>query len=101
MILVICNLMALTLLALLLALVSRGNERQAKVPIFEAPNLSRGILTNVWQLQEVGDFEAINCPASTELDRSTMLHLTTEPPISCRCCVRPVWRDYIPDGNLV
>jgi hypothetical protein len=34
-------------LALLLALVSRGNVRQAKVPMFEAPNLSRGIVHNV------------------------------------------------------
>jgi len=34
-------------LALLLALVSRGNVWQAKVPMFEAPNLSRGILHNV------------------------------------------------------
>jgi hypothetical protein len=33
-------------LALLLALVSRGNVRQAKVPMFEAPNLSRGIVHN-------------------------------------------------------
>jgi hypothetical protein len=31
-------------LALLLALVSRGNVWQANVPIFEAPNLSRGIV---------------------------------------------------------
>jgi hypothetical protein len=34
-------------LALLLALVSRENERQANVPMFEAPNLSRGIVHNV------------------------------------------------------
>jgi len=34
-------------LALLLALVSRGKVRQAKLPIFEAPNLSRGIVHNV------------------------------------------------------
>jgi hypothetical protein len=32
--------------ALLLALVSRGNERQANVPVFEAPNLSSGIVHN-------------------------------------------------------
>jgi hypothetical protein len=34
-------------LALLIALVSRGKERQAKVPMLEAPNLSRGIVHNV------------------------------------------------------
>jgi hypothetical protein len=34
-------------LALLLALVSRGKERQANVPMFEAPYLSRGIVHNV------------------------------------------------------
>ncbi len=33
-------------LALLLALVSRGNVGQANVPMFEAPNLSRGIVHN-------------------------------------------------------
>jgi hypothetical protein len=33
-------------LVLLLALVSRGNERQANVPMFEAPTMSRGIVHN-------------------------------------------------------
>jgi len=33
--------------ALLLALVSVGNVWQANVPMFEAPNLSRGIVHNV------------------------------------------------------
>ena len=41
---------------------------------------------NVLQLQEVGDFEAQNCLPALNLIRSTKLHLTTEPPISCRCC---------------
>jgi len=41
---------------------------------------------NVLQLQEVGDFEALNCLPALNLIRSTELHLTTEPPISCRCC---------------
>ena len=39
----------------------------------------------VLQLQEVGDFEAQNCLPALNLIRSTKLHLTTEPPISCRC----------------
>jgi hypothetical protein len=34
------------ILALLLALVSRENVRQANVPMFEAPKLSRGIVHN-------------------------------------------------------
>jgi len=34
-------------LALLLALESRGKVRQANVPMFEAPSLSRGIVHNV------------------------------------------------------
>jgi hypothetical protein len=34
-------------LALLLALVSRGIVWQANVPMFEAPDLSRGIVHNV------------------------------------------------------
>ena len=41
---------------------------------------------NGWQLQEVGVFEAQNCLPALNLTRSTKLHLTTEPPISCRCC---------------
>ncbi len=41
---------------------------------------------NVLQLQEVGDFEAQNFLPPLNLIRSTKLHLTTEPPISCRCC---------------
>jgi len=41
---------------------------------------------NVLQLQEVGDFEALNCLPPQNLIRSTKLHLNTEPPISCRCC---------------
>ena len=41
---------------------------------------------NGLQLQEVGDFEALNCLPALNLKRSTKLHLTTEPPISCRCC---------------
>ena len=45
---------------------------------------------NVWQLQEDGDFEALNCLPPLNLIRSTKLHLTTEPPISCRCLLCPV-----------
>ena len=41
---------------------------------------------NVLRLQEVGDFEALNCLPPMNLIRSTKLQLTTEPPISCRCC---------------
>ena len=41
---------------------------------------------NGLQLQEVGDFEALNCLPPLNLIRSTKLHLTTEPPIFCRCC---------------
>ena len=41
---------------------------------------------DVLQLQEVGDFGDENCLPPLNLIRSTKLHLTTEPPISCRCC---------------
>jgi hypothetical protein len=41
---------------------------------------------DVLQLQEVGDFGDENCLPPQNLIRSTKLHLTTEPPISCRCC---------------
>ena len=41
---------------------------------------------NGLRLQEVGDFGDENCLPPLNLIRSTKLHLTTEPPISCRCC---------------
>ncbi len=44
------------------------------------------VADNGLQLQEVGDFDAQNCLPALNLIRSTKLHLTTEPPISCRCC---------------
>jgi len=43
---------------------------------------------HVLQLQEVGDFEAPSYLPPQNLIRSTKLNLTTEPPISCRCCYR-------------
>jgi hypothetical protein len=43
---------------------------------------------NVLQLQEVGDFGDENCLRPLNLIRSTKLHLTTEPPISCRVTPR-------------
>jgi hypothetical protein len=44
------------------------------------------ITYNGLQLQEVGDFGALNCLPELNLIRSTKILLTTEPPISCRCC---------------
>jgi len=44
------------------------------------------IAANVLQLPEGGDFEAIHYHPSTNLDRSTKLDLTTEPPLLGRCC---------------
>ena len=41
---------------------------------------------NGLQLKEVGDFEEPNCLPTVNLIRRTKLHLTTEPPIFCRCC---------------
>lgn len=38
------------------------------------------------QLQEVGDYRDENCLHPLNLIQSTKHHLTTEPPISCRCC---------------
>jgi hypothetical protein len=73
-------------LALLLALVSRGNVWQANVPMFEAPNLSRGIVHNVLALGEEADFEALNFLPALNLIRSTKLHLSTEPAFLPNCC---------------
>jgi len=46
------------------------------------------MVANGLQLQEVGDFEALNCLPPQNLIRSTKLHLTTEPPISCSTHVK-------------
>ena len=59
--------------------------------------LGRIIADNGLQLQEVGDFEAQNCLPTLNLIRSTKLQLTTEPPISCRCCYGLV---FFPFANL-
>jgi len=44
------------------------------------------LAANGLQLQEVGDFGDENCLPALNLIRSKKLHVTTEPPISCRCC---------------
>jgi hypothetical protein len=44
------------------------------------------LTVNVLQLPEGGDFEALQYQTSTNFDRSTKLHLTTEPPLLGRCC---------------
>ena len=64
------------------------NFRVGKYTIFLFSTVGRNIAANGLRLQEVGDFEALNCLPAFNLLRSTKLHLTTEPPISCRCCYR-------------
>ena len=61
---------------------------------------STRLLLKGLQLQEVGDFEAQNCLPPMNLIRSTKLHLTTEPPIYCRCCQRVVVLIYILVSSL-
>ena len=41
---------------------------------------------DVMQLPEDGDFEALHCQPNTNLDWSTKLDLTTEPPLLGSCC---------------
>ena len=53
--------------------------------------VSFAMTANVLQLQEVGDSEALNCLPPQNLIPSTKLHLTTEPPIFCRCCYKLVF----------
>ena len=53
--------------------------------------ISFRVTYNGLQLQEVGDFEAQNCLPPQNLIRSTKIHLTTEPPIFCRCCYAQVF----------
>lgn len=48
-----------------------------------------GITYNGLQLQEVGDFEDESSLPPLNLLCSSELHVTTEPPISCRCCYVP------------
>ncbi len=44
------------------------------------------LATNVWQLQEVGDFEAQNYLPALNLIRSTKLHISTEPAFLPNAC---------------
>ena len=53
------------------------------------------LATNGWQLQEVGDFGDENCLPALNLIRSTKLHLTTEPPISCRRCYQLAFLSFV------
>ncbi len=41
---------------------------------------------NVWPLAAVGDFGALHCQPSTNVDRSTALDLTTSAPIAANGC---------------
>ena len=65
-------------MALLLALVSRGNVRQAKVPMFEVPNLSRGIVHNVCVYGGLG-FRSASLSQVTERNYKTKLDTNTKP----------------------
>ena len=46
------------------------------------------------QLPEGGDFGAIHGQLSTNVDRSTKLELTTEPPLLGRCCYAQLFFHY-------
>jgi transposase len=61
-------------------------KRLVKVKVNMVVSCLTMVAGNGLQLQEVGDFEDENCLPPMNLIRSTKLHLTTEPPISCRCC---------------
>ena len=73
-------------LAALLILRSVGILSVRFSTIFNGLHCRHSITGNGLQLQEVGSFEALNCLPPLNLIRSTKLHLTTEPPISCRSC---------------
>ena len=47
--------------------------------------------SNGLQLPEGVDFGALHFQLSTNFDRSTMLDLTTEPPLLGRCCYMPYY----------
>jgi len=44
------------------------------------------LVANVLPLAAVGDFGALHCQPSTNVDRSTALDLTTSPPIAANGC---------------
>jgi hypothetical protein len=56
----------------------------------DSPTNAKKVKTRIMNLiglqLQVGDFELQNCLPPQNLIRSTKLHLTTEPPIFCRCC---------------
>jgi len=57
-----------------------------RLSFFQYQFFSVGIVPNVPQLPEGGDFEAFHCQPSRNFDRSTKHDLTTEPPLLGRCC---------------
>ncbi len=73
-------------LALLLALVSRGNVWQANVPMFEAPNMSRGIVHNVSICVRAGLPKPRAVP-DTERIKDTKRWITRQPRLTqIHCC---------------
>ena len=56
---------------------------------------------DVLQLQVVGDFEAQNCLPPINLIRSTNVYVTTEPPISCRCCYGLVFSIFYVNNDML
>jgi hypothetical protein len=64
--------------ALLLALVSRWNERQANVPAFEAPSLSRGIVHN-GLLVAGGQIKTFALSTAIKIDKQLHTSMTHSP----------------------
>jgi hypothetical protein len=67
-------------LALLLALVSRGNVRQVKVPMFEAQKLSRGIVHNVNICDRAGSLKLRPVPSTKRNKDNKTFNYTSTPP---------------------
>lgn len=83
-------------------LVSRGNERQAKEPMFEALYLSCGILTNVSQIVEIQlQSEVVRCYIKLMNKRIHFLHLSfsfmIEELVPSVGFIRNFLGDHVPD----
>lgn len=53
---------------------------------YEEYNFVSLAVANALAIGAVADFKALNCLPAMNLILSTNLHLTTETPITCRCC---------------
>src|SRR5690554_8067659 len=80
------------------------HRRPRQIPTYQIPKLLSKLLrrpkmltfSNVLPLAAVGDFGALHCQPSTNVDRITAIDLTTSAPIAANGCVCPAYAGHTP-----